>query len=133
MIIRRLSVGLAIAMLIVAAGARGRPLHGYTAIPRGQVFMLELLSPIHSDRNKKGDEFTCKVIAPEDYAGAIVTGHIGAIKASGKAGKKSEIALAFNSIAMAERSDKFDAQVTEVYDVDAGHQGQADEEGRVKG
>lgn len=102
-------------------------------LPKDSVFVLELLSPITSDRNKKGDEFNCRVLEPFEAAGAIVTGHIGNIKGSGKANKKSEIALAFDSIVMGERSGVFDAQVYEVYDTPAGNNGQADDEGTVKG
>ncbi|HJQ69043.1 MAG TPA: hypothetical protein VKA70_08725 [Blastocatellia bacterium] len=102
-------------------------------IPGDMIFTLELLSPISTERNKKGDEFTCRVIAPREYANAIVTGHISKLKSGGKANKKSELALAFDSITMAERSGKFDAQVTEVFEAVAGDKGRADEEGNVKG
>jgi uncharacterized protein YcfJ len=102
-------------------------------IPKNAEFMLQLLSDITSDRNKKGDEFDCRVVAPAEFAEATVSGHIANIKASGKANKKSEIALVFDHITMGERNGRFDAQVVEVYDVKAGNEGQADEEGTVKG
>lgn len=119
-------------LLSSSGGARSRQGEGIY-IPRNLVFTLELLSPITSDKNKKGDEFNCKVLEPSEYAGAIVTGRIGNIKGSGKANKKSEIALAFDSILMGERKGVFDAQVKEIYDVVAGNEGRADEEGTVKG
>jgi hypothetical protein len=102
-------------------------------VPGNAIFTLELLSPISTDRNKKGDEFTCRVTAPREYSNAIVSGHISKLKGGGKANKKSEIALAFDAITMGERTGRFDAQVTEVYEVVAGNKGQADEEGNVKG
>lgn len=125
--------GLMLGLLVTNSGGtlgrQDRLIH----IPKNAEFILELLSDITSDRNKKGDTFDCKVMAPEEYAGAIVSGHIAVIKASGKANKKSEIALAFDRITMGERDGRFDAQVAEVYEVEAGNSGQADEEGTVKG
>lgn len=97
------------------------------------IFTLELLSPISTERNKKDDEFTCRVLAPREYANAIVTGHIAKLKSGGKANKKSELTLDFDSITMGERSGRFEAQVTEVFEVVAGNKGQADDEGNVKG
>lgn len=132
-IARRLSGLVVIAILFMSGGARGRSAQNTIHIQKGAVFVLQLLSPIHSSRNKKGDEFTCQVIEPAEYANAIVTGHIGSIEGSGKGDKKSKIALAFDSLTMQDLKGKFDAQVAEVYDVDAGHQGQADEEGTIKG
>ncbi len=103
-------------------------------VPGNANFRLELLSPISTQNNKKGDEFECKVLEPRQYAGAIVSGHIAKLKAGGKAGKKSEIALAFDTIAFQGDEGKFDAQVQEVYEVDnAGKGGRADEEGNVSG
>ncbi|HVG17625.1 MAG TPA: hypothetical protein VNI02_01125, partial [Blastocatellia bacterium] len=123
-----------IACLIASTFGSALPGQGNTIyIPKNSLFTLELLSPITSDRNKQGDEFNCRVAEPSEYAGATVTGRIAGIKASGKANKKSAIALTFDRIAMGDRAGVFDAQVTEVYDVSAGNQGQADEEGVVKG
>jgi hypothetical protein len=106
---------------------------GQIKIGGGRVFLLELLSPIHSDRNKAKDEFQCRVIEPTEYAGATVSGLIAKIKPSRKANKKSEISLAFQSITMGGSEGRFDAQVIQVYDVETGNQGRADEEGKVKG
>ena len=103
-------------------------------VPGNATFKLELLSPISTQTNKKGDEFECKVLEPRQYADAIVSGHIAKLKAGGKAGKKSEIALAFDSISFRGDEGKFDAQVQEVYDVEnTGKGGRADEEGNVSG
>jgi hypothetical protein len=133
--VKSFCVAAMIASLIVLLprGSRGGPAEGEIRVPDNASFTLELLSPISTERNKKGDEFTCRVIAPREYANAIVSGHISKLKSGGKANKKSEIALAFDTITMGERSGRFDAQVTEVYEVVAGNKGQADEEGNVKG
>lgn len=123
-----------IACMIAPTSGSVLPRQGNTIyLPKNSAFTLELLSPITSGRNKQGDEFNCRVTEPSEYAGATVTGRIAGIKASGKANKKSAIALRFDRIVMGDRTGVFDAQVTEVYDVPAGNQGRADEEGVVKG
>lgn len=132
---KSLCVAALIASLIVLlprpAGAGG--VEDEVRVPDNTIFTLELLSPISTERNKKGDEFTCRVLAPREYANAIVSGHISKLKSGGKANKKSELALEFDTITMGARSGKFDAQVTEVFEVVAGDKGRADEEGNVKG
>jgi len=96
---------------------------------------LQLLSPISTATNKKGDKFSCKVITPMQYAGAIVEGHIRSLKRSGKAGKESKIDLAFDKITMPNGlSAEFAASVVEVFDnSDVASQGRADNEGTLSG
>jgi uncharacterized protein YcfJ len=131
--IRSLTIVL-IACSVISIPAGGRCDVEELSVPAETAFRLELLSPISTEKNKKGDKFNCLVMEPEDFKGAIVTGHISKIKASRKANKKSEIALDFDLITMGEREGKFEAEVTEVYDViDAAKEGRADEEGTVKG
>jgi len=105
------------------------------SIPPNETFKLKLLSPISTSSNKKGDKFNCTVVAPEEFKDAIIEGRITKLKSGGRAGKTSEIGLAFSSITMPDgRSVRFDGQVMEVYDaVGAGHQGRADQEGQVGG
>ena len=133
-VMRRLSCsGMLIALLLTGTGgALGRQ-GELIRIPKNTEFVVQLLSDITSDHNKKGDEFDCRVVQPEEYAAATVSGHIASIKASGKANKSSEISLVFDHITMGERTGRFDAQVIEVYDVKAHNDGQADDEGTVKG
>jgi hypothetical protein len=104
-------------------------------VPRDLTLILELLSPISTATNQKGDSFSCKVLSPGEYAGATISGHIGKLKRSGKANKKSEMYLDFDAITMIDgRTGGFNAQVVEVYEVaGAGNNGQADTEGTVKG
>ena len=104
------------------------------AVPKDVTFALELLSPLSTSTNQKGDKFDCKVLSPVEYAGAIVSGHVRKSKSSGKANKKSEMDLAFDTITLADgRNADFNAQVKEVNDVvAAGDGGQADPEGTVK-
>ena len=104
-------------------------------VPANTIFALELLSPISTKTNQKGDKFDCKVLSPVQYAGDIVSGHISKVKNAGKANGKSSIELSFDTIALSDgRVGSFNAQVQEVNDVkNASAQGVADNEGTVKG
>lgn len=104
-------------------------------IPKDTELLVELLSPISAEANKKGDEFSCLVIGPEELRGATVSGRIEKAKRSGKGKGKSELVLKFTSITLErEGTLGLNAQIKEVYDaVNAGDSGQADPEGTVKG
>lgn len=95
---------------------------------------VELLSPISTATNKKGDKFNCKILTPAEYAGAIVEGRIRKLKHSGKANKDSHIDLAFDRVTLADgRNADFTATVVEVFDVvNAANDGRADNEGTVR-
>lgn len=105
------------------------------SIAPNSTFKLQLLSPISTASNKKGDKFNCQVVEPDEFKEATVEGRITKLKSGGRAGKTSEIGLAFSSITMRDgRVGKFDGQVMEVYDVvGAGEKGRADQEGQVSG
>jgi hypothetical protein len=103
-------------------------------IPANTKVSIELLSPISTATGKKGDKFTCKVLTPAEYSGAIVEGHIRNVKRSGKANKDSKIDLAFDRIVLVDgRLADFNATVVEVFDVPSiGDQGRADNEGLIR-
>jgi hypothetical protein len=103
--------------------------------PADTKLSLQLLSPISTATNKKGDTFSCKVVTPMQYAGAIVEGHIRGVKRSGKAGKESKIDLAFDKITMPNGlTAEFAASVVEVFDnSNVASQGRADNEGTLSG
>jgi hypothetical protein len=103
-------------------------------IPPNLKLSVELLSPVSTATNKKGDKFSCKILTPAEYAGAIVEGHIRNLKGSGKANKDSNIDLAFEKVTLSDgRSADFSATVLEVFDVvNAGSGGRADNEGTVR-
>ena len=103
-------------------------------IPANTKVSIELLSPISTATGKKGDKFTCKVLTPAEYSGAIVEGHIRSVKRSGKANKDSKIDLGFDRIVLVDgRLADFNATVVEVFDVvSAGDQGRADNEGLIR-
>jgi hypothetical protein len=122
-------------ILALPAQAFGKDDSDEVLVPKDTTFALELLSPISTKTNKKGDKFECKVLSPVQYAGAIVSGHLRKVKNSGKANGKSEIDMAFDTITLADgRVASFNAQVKEVNDVaNASNAGVADPEGTVKG
>jgi len=102
-------------------------------VPTDSKLSLELLSPLSTATSKKGDKFSCKVLTPVEYAGAIADGYIRSVKRSGKANKDSKIDLAFERLTLPDgRSASLDATVVEVFDVvHATDQGRADNEGTV--
>jgi len=103
-------------------------------VPADTKLSMQLMSPISTATNKKGDKFNCKVLTPAEYAGAIAEGYIRNLKHSGKANKESKIDLAFERIVLPDgRTSDFSATVIEVFDVVAlGDQGRADNEGTVR-
>jgi hypothetical protein len=102
-------------------------------IPADSKLSVELLSPITTSTSKKGDKFSCRVLTPAEYAGAIVEGHIRNLKRSGKANKDSKIDLAFENITLSDgRTGDLSAMIIEVFDVaHVSDQGRADNEGTV--
>lgn len=103
-------------------------------IPANTKVSIELLSPISTQTGRKGDRFSCKIITPAEFAGAVVEGHIREAKRSGKANKESKIDLAFDRIVTVDgRVADFNATVVEVFEVaNVGDQGRADNEGVVR-
>lgn len=103
-------------------------------IPAKTKVSLQLLSPVSTATSKKGDKFTCKVLSPVEFAGAIVEGHVRSVKRSGKANKDSKLDLAFDRVTLTDgRVANFSATVIEVFDViNAKDQGRADNEGTIR-
>lgn len=101
--------------------------------PANTKMSLKLLSPISTATAKKGDKFSCRVVAPVQYSEAIVEGYIRDVKRSGKMDKESKLDLAFERITGKDGlSHKFSATVVEVFEVaHAAEQGVADNEGTV--
>lgn len=125
----------ALTLLLLSAPAPSQNNPGDVIAQKDTIFALELLSPIDTNSNKKGDRFDCKVLSPVEYSGATVSGYLRKVKSSGKANKKSEIDLAFDTLTLADgRVAGFNASVKEVNDVKgAGNDGLADTEGTVRG
>jgi hypothetical protein len=103
-------------------------------IPPKTKVSLQLLSSISTATSKQGDKFSCKIVTPAEFAGAIVEGHVRSAKRSGKADKESKIDLAFDRITLPDgRTSNFTATVLEVFDVvNAKDHGLADNEGTIR-
>lgn len=132
---RPITLSAVLFMLIALSPKEGNSQSDSVWMPKETLFTLELLSPISTDTNQKGDRFNCKVLSPSEFRNAIVAGEISKIKGSGKASGKSEIALVFKTISLPNgREGSFAAQIKEVYDVsNTGNSGRADNEGVVSG
>lgn len=84
-------------------------------IPRDTELILELQEPLDTQRNREGDKFTAKVVAPQEIVGAIVEGRIDKIEKPGRIKKRSAMLLSFDRIVISEkRWSNFDAIMTEV-------------------
>jgi len=103
-------------------------------IPANTKLSLQLLSPVSTAESKRGDKFSCKILTPAEFAGAVVEGHVRSVKSSGKADKESKIDLAFDRVTLADgRVANLSATVVEVFDVvNAKDQGRADNEGTIR-
>lgn len=91
---------------------------------------IRLQTPISTKTNREGDEFTAVVLDPNEYADAIVTGHIARLKSSGKLTGKTELVLAFDQIELRNgMRGRFAAQVEKVYQTESVKE--VDDEGNV--
>ena len=105
-----------------------------TMIPANTRVSVELLSPISTQTAQKGDRFSCKVLTPAEFAGAVIEGHIRSVKRSGKANKDSKLDLAFDRMITTEgKIGDFNATVVQVFDLQKiADDGRADNEGMVR-
>jgi len=134
-----ISVNLACALAFMLACAGTIPAAQEDAtqpvvVPKGQRFSMELLSPLSTATNQKGDKFSCKVLSPAEYVDAIVDGNLKTVKRSGKEKGDSKMELVFDTLTLPDgRTGDFNGMVIEVFDVvDAANQGRADNEGLLK-
>ena len=103
-------------------------------IPRDTELILELQEPLDTERNKEGDKFTAKVLAPQEIVGAIVEGRIDKIQKPGRIKKRSAMLLSFDKIIISEtRWSNFDAIMTEVLPVKGDNIKRVDGEGTAIG
>ncbi|HXG94431.1 MAG TPA: hypothetical protein VNN73_18960 [Blastocatellia bacterium] len=102
-----------------------------TDIPANTLLNLKLNSTIDTKNNRVGDRFTATVIAPPEYEGATVEGHIARINKSGRVSGRTELALAFDTITFQDgRQAEFSASLEKV--VESETVKKVDEEGNVQ-
>jgi hypothetical protein len=68
------------------------------AVPSGTDMLLRLETPISTRINRQADQFTATVVAPREFEGATVYGHVRNIDESGKLKGRTEMSLSFDSI-----------------------------------
>ena len=106
---------------------------GAIAIPRNTILALELLSPISTDVNQRGDRFQARVTEPAQYAGYIVDGRITQLKRPGKVKGVAELQLAFDQIRSTDhQTASLRAELVEITPM-GGDTPEVDAEGGVKG
>ena len=114
--------------------ARNSPASG-DSIPADTILRVELLNRLSTDVNMRGDRFEARVVEPQQYQGALVSGRISTIRRAGKVRGAAELQLDFEQIRFVNGPwADFDAQVIEV--VAAGDDqgvGEVDPEGGVRG
>ena len=67
-------------------------------IPAGTRMLLRLETPISTELNRPGDQFTASVISPWQFDGATVRGHVSRIDPSGRFNGRTEMGLAFDTV-----------------------------------
>lgn len=103
-------------------------------IPRDTELILELTEPLDTERNREGDKFTAKVVAPHEIVGAVIEGRIDKIQKPGRIKKRSAMLLSFDKIILSEtRWSNFDAIMTEVLPVKGDNVKRVDGEGTAIG
>ena len=108
--------------------------NGPIAIPRNTILGLELLTPISTDINHRGDRFQARVVEPAEYAGFIVDGNVAELKRPGKVKGTAQLQLAFDQIRSTDnRTAALRAELMEIAPMGGDDAPQVDSEGGVKG
>lgn len=71
---------------------------GAVDLPRDAEFRVSLTAPISTETNRKGDKISAVVVAPEDFAGAIMEGEIKESKSGNKFKGKSTLLFTFHTL-----------------------------------
>lgn len=100
-------------------------------IPDQTTLKLRLTEPINTKVNHEGDRFKASVVEPVSYEGAIVEGHIAKLTRSGKLTGRTELALEFDTVTLADgRSGPFHGQIEKIFATESVKS--VDEEGNVE-
>jgi hypothetical protein len=99
-------------------------------IALGTNLRVRLNNGLSSKEARAGDRFTAEVVTPSRYEGAVVAGHIGSIKKSGRVKGRTSMALAFDSIQLRDgRKATMHGQLMRLYGEDST---KVDEEGNAQ-
>lgn len=61
-------------------------------------FRVKLLAPLSTETNRKGDKITAQILAPDQFAGAMMEGEVKESKSGGKVTGRSVLNFTFQSI-----------------------------------
>ncbi len=108
---------------------------GPSAAPSNVFLTVELSNRLTTDVSQKGDHFEARVVEPQEFAGAVVAGHLADVQRPGKSKGRALLQLDFEQIRMPNSGDwqPFSAQVVEVLQPEPTGVGEVDEEGGVRG
>jgi hypothetical protein len=111
---------------------RSRRVYTDTSLVRvGTELRASLNDELSSEDSRVGDRFTATVLAPEQYEGARVLGHIRSINKSGRVKGTTTMTLAFDSLEMpGGRRGNMRGELIRVYDSESSSK--VDEEGHVE-
>ncbi len=103
-------------------------------IPESTVLRVELLNNLSTEASQRGDTFEARVIEPQQFQNATVSGHISRVKRPGKLRGNAELQLSFDDLRFVDnRTARFDAQLIEVVQAAGNGVGKVDTEGGVQG
>jgi hypothetical protein len=107
---------------------------GAGAVPSNVVLTVELSNRLTTDVSQRGDRFEARVVEPQEFAGAVVAGHLADVQRAGKAKGRALLQLDFEQIQMPGSGgwQEFSAQVIEVVGPENSGTGEVDEEGGVR-
>ena len=104
---------------------------GPLVVPNGTELRIRLSTSISTKTGRVGDTFKATVVSPSAYENAIVEGHIATLNKSGRVSGKTEVALAFDSLTLADgRQTRIEADLVKVYESE--NVKKVDEEGRIE-
>lgn len=104
---------------------------GPLTVPNGTELRIRLSTPITTKTGRVGDTFKATVVSPSSYESFTVDGHIATLNKSGRVSGKTEVGLAFDTLAAPDgRQTRIDADLIRVYESE--NVKKVDEEGRVE-
>ncbi len=96
--------------------------------------IIELETPLNTEKNRIGDRFTATIVSPVEISGAKIEGRVDKIVTPGRLKRRPEMNLSFDRIIISERRwSNFNAMLTEVIPIRGDNVRLVDEEGTAIG
>jgi hypothetical protein len=93
-------------------------------------FRVKLLAPLSTETNRRGDKITAQILAPEEFAGAMMEGEVKESKSGGKVSGKSVLNFTFQTVVTKDgKSIPVSSEVKSL--INSKGKANVDEEGRV--